>query len=137
MTNLSREARICLAIWRKTSTEPDGFPIKMASRALAIACRQTMYRVIKAYRGRPDLDPILSEAADKFVVTLHPTDPVISMTPRKTLEALELAILDLDLDESDLMTSSERAAQASIDRLLDQASSPEPTRSTPFYERKD
>ncbi len=97
---------------------PEGFPIKFASTSLAIAARQGLYRAIKNFRGRPDLDPILSEASDKFVVSHQPGETIIRFRPRQTLEALELQLEDLGIAEADLLTHSEKAAQGSLDRLM-------------------
>ena len=89
MSSLSREARIYLALWRKTSTDEDGFVVKFPSHSLAISARQGLYRAIKPFRNRPDKDPILAEAADKFVVTIDTENTSLRFTPRKTLEIPE------------------------------------------------
>lgn len=139
MTSLSRLERINLALWRKTSTSPEGFAIRCPNHALAISTRQGLYRSIKLYRGRPDLDPILSEAADKFVVSIDAESFTLTFTPRKILEALELQLALLGIEESDLETHTERLAKESLNRMLDQSSKPlTPEKSsTPFYTRED
>lgn len=138
MSNLSREARIYLALWRKTASTPEGFEVKFPTLSLAIAGRQGLYRAMKGFRGRPDLDPILAEAGDKFVVTLDSANFSIRFTPRQTLEALEAQLSSLGLNEDSLLTEEERRVQSSLDSLFTQLDSPEvPTRSTPFYDRKD
>ena len=137
MSNLSREARIYLALWRKTSTMTDGFEVKFPNYSLAISARQGLYRAIKSYRGRPDLDPVLAQAADLFVVSINAEAFTLTFTPRKTLEALELQLHDLGIDEADLQTHQEREIAESLDRMMGKASTKSPERSTPFYSRED
>ena len=135
MTSLSREARIYLALWRKTATEPEGFEVKFPTESLAISARQGLYRAIKSFRNRPDLDPILAEAADKFVVSIDQANCTIYLTPRKTLEVLESQLALLGISEEDLSTAEERKINSSMQTLLENLEKPETT-STPFYSRE-
>lgn len=129
--HITRQARVMLALWRKAAGTEEGFVIKLPSKALAISTRQELYRAILPYRGRPDLDPVLCEVADKFTVSIV-EDDVIAFRPRKVLAAIEALFGDLGLDENDLLTFEEQEVQASAERLIAAGTA----RSTPFFTRE-
>lgn len=129
----SREAKIYLAIWRKAQTTQTEFDINLPSKALTISTRQGMYRAIKPYRNRYDKDPILAEAADKYVVTQNLETNTLRMTSRKTLEAIESQLSALGLSEADLLDPTEIRISADLQALIETPSD----RSTPFYSRED
>lgn len=137
MSSLSREARIYLALWRKATETPEGFEVKFPSLTTAISARQGLYRAIKPFRNRSDKDPILAEAADKYVVTLRNEPPALYFSPRQTLEILENQLESLGLSESDLLDPEELNLHRSAQRLIDQAAPTPSDRSTPFYTRED
>lgn len=134
---LSREAKIYLALWRKASSTGQGFVVKFPTKSLVISARQGLYRAIKPFRGRPDLDLLLHDAADKFVVSLDLENLSLIFAERKTLSALENQLEDLGILESDLIEPSEVAAQKSLEKLLNSDSSQPTSPSNPFYQRED
>lgn len=142
---LSRELRICCAIWRKVHQErdkPDPIVINAANLNAAISLRQAMYRAAKPFREGKLFDEDIRLAADNFVVTLDKAeDPHkphrLIIRPRTTLSDLEAQLEDLGIDESDLQLASEKGAVAKLSEFLDK-SVPEPStvkRNTPFYTR--
>ena len=130
---ISRENRVFLALWRRTSEYPEGFTVKLSNRSLAISTRQGLYRAVKPFRG-VDGDPVLSDAADKFVVSFGgPEDNWIVFRPRKGLSEIEAQFAELGITEADLASPEERAILESGNRLAEELS--KPIVATPFYTR--
>lgn len=134
MPALSKEQKICLAIWRKALLSPETFILKIPSKSTAQTIKRTLYKVIQPYREETLFDTDLSEAAQTLVpkvnevsgewhITFHPRQTLVDLTPQ--LEALGIS-------ELDLLSPEERAAQESLQKLM-----PAKPTSTPFYTRED
>lgn len=140
---ISREYRVYLAVWRKAYRDRDsGAPpisINASTYNLAVSMRQGMYRAIAPYRNGEAFDAELSQAAEQFVAFL-PKEPTptglfqVVLKPRHTLNELELQLAELGIGESDLLTESEKMANASLETLMDTPPS-RVGRDNPFYER--
>lgn len=139
---LSRELRICCAIWRKAYQERDlsePIVINAANLNAAISLRQAMYRAAKPFRDGKMFDEDIRLAADNFVVTLEKAENPLAphrlvIRPRATLNDLEAQLADLGIDESDLLLSEEKTASKKLEDFLEPMV-PTKRSSTPFYER--
>jgi len=135
---LSREARIYLAIWRKAYHERekvDPVSITASSFQTALSFRQGLYKAIRPYRFGEKFDNELQKAAELFVIgIIKQEDPAqphkIILKKRITLNELETELLNLGLDESDLLLPEEKLFNS---ELVEKAEAPKP--SNPFYTR--
>lgn len=148
MSNLSREYRIYLAIWRKAfrqRLEEDPVVVKASSYSMALSLRSGMYRAIRPFRKGLQLDEELRQAADLFVVSVekkpNPQSPhELILKPRSSLSELEAELAFLGLDEDDLLLPEEASVNAALMKLLPpEKSAPAvelpPVRSNPFFTR--
>lgn len=139
---LSREMRICLAIWRKAYRERneglDPIVINCSSLNAAISLRQAMYRAVRPYRTGEAFDEDIRQASELFVVYLEKqADPLephrLILKPRSTLNELEAELENLGLTEQDLVLHEERLMGGALNEFL----APESDRpANPFYERE-
>lgn len=142
---LSRELRICCAIWRKVYQEReqmDHLVVHAANLNAAISLRQALYRAAKPFREGKLFDEDIRLAVENFVVTLERVaDPLaphrLIIRPRTTLIDLEAQLDGLGIEESDLLLTEEKGVTAKLTEFLEQVEHPAETKrkSTPFYER--
>lgn len=142
---LSRELRICCAIWRKAYQErdnPEPITINAANYNAAISLRQAMYRAAKPFREGRSFDEDIRLAADNFVVTMEKLDDPskphrLTIRARTTVKDLENQLEGLGISESDLLLNEEKGVTAKLSEFLDKELEPLPTKrkATPFYER--
>lgn len=137
---LSRELRICLAIWRKAFLERGDEPLVINCRDYnsAIAIRQSMYRAIKPFRTNEMFDEDLRQAAEFLVVYLEkqddPTAPHrLIMKERKTLDDLNAEMEALGIGDADLLLEEEKIVTGKLDEFIEEAR--EEARATSFYSR--
>ena len=145
MTNMTRETRIYLAIWRKAWKEKDlGLPpvvVKASSRSTLLSMVTAMYRAIKPYRdSKPGFeDSELSRAAEGFIISAPKPAPgqphVFTMKERKTLLDLEAELAELGISEEDLMTAEERIQRDSLAEFLQPETKPALRAKNLFFER--
>lgn len=143
MSNMTRENRIYLAIWRKAWREKDlGLPpvvVKASSRSTLLSMVTAMYRAIRPYREGKLHDTELQRAAEGFVISAPKAGPnqphVFVLRERKTLLDLEAELADLGISEEDLMTAEERLQRDSLAEFLQPEVKPALRSSNPFFGR--
>lgn len=137
---LSRELRICLAIWRKAFDErnsgADPITINAANLNSAISIRQAMYRAVKPFRAGEAFDEDIRMAAELFVCFLEKQDDPMKphrliLRPRNTLSALDAEMESLGLTEDDLFLAEEKAVNEKLTEFIGSDERPE----NPFYKR--
>lgn len=116
--DLSREARIYLALWRKCLRE-DGLVVKLQTYNQALALRLALYRTLKPYRESEFLDPELYQAGQKYCIGVPKDNNTLHFTDRKSLLAAEAAYAALGLSDSDLYSDDELMVQARMSEELD------------------
>lgn len=143
---ISRELRICLAIWRKAYLERNDnlepVVINAANLNSAISIRQSMYRAMKPFRNGERFDEELRLAGDLFVCYLEKQeDPDarhrLILKPRNTLSALEADFENLGLNEDDLLLAEERMMSNKLAEFLDAPTKGDQRPATPYYDRRD
>lgn len=141
---LTREQKICLALWRKAFREKDqreetgGVSVTFSTRSTAISFRSAMYRAIRPFRNETYMDTELKLAAEAFAITAKPFDQVtgtwvVEITPKYLITELESQLELLGITEEDLLSPEEKEI---LGRLTDfvQPEAHKPT-STEFYDR--
>lgn len=139
---LSRELRICLAIWRKAYAERNSaepVTVNCSNLNAAISIRQSMYRAAKPFRSGERFDEEVRLATELFVVYLEKQDDPakqhrLILKHRSTLTELDAELEALGLSESDLLLKEEKLATSKLDEFLEKPDD-EGGRATPFYTR--
>lgn len=133
---LSREERICLAIWRKAWRERQTAPlfVNCSNYSNAIATRQSLYRAIRPYRNGELFDEELYQASQRLAPMVEAlpdkeTPHKIIMKPKVALDELDAAMEELGLEASDLLTTEEKEAERKFVKV-------QVDTSNPFYERE-
>lgn len=108
--DITRETRIFLALWRKAGRGETLPVFTLPTQSAAIAVRMAMYRAIKPYRLSDDNE--LVEAAAKYTVNVK--DNTVTIALKVSLALAEQLLIDLDIDETELMTPDETAT---LDRV--------------------
>lgn len=135
---LSREARICIAIWRKAYLERDKEPlvINAANYSAAISIRQALYRAIHPYRNNELFDEELFQASEKIVPYIPKARNLeaphqIIMKSRVALGLLENELEALGISEIDLITPEEQEITKRINQEVKELI--ETKAKTPYY----
>lgn len=140
-TSLSytREQKIYLALWRKAQIEDREISVTLRSYNEAISMRMAMYRTIRPYRTEKIIDEDLRLASERFVISVLKDSKVLTLKPRNTLTAAELAMAEIGLTEEDLLTPEEKILQNIMEQKLDEILPPSEDsdlpKSNPFYSR--
>lgn len=135
---LTREARIYRALWLKALSDEDPVRINFPAVGAALAFRRAMYRFLQPYRKDPEIEPLLAQAGELCSISA-PThaDPSLTIGAKLTVELAEMALEQLGLEESDLLTSVEKSMLATSESRanFEAQKELEESRSTPFYDR--
>lgn len=135
MKPITQENRIYLAIWRKALEKGSSITLNMENNSLAMSARMAMYRAIRPYREGKDFDPVLAEAAAKFVIVHQKKPPALILAPRRSLSAAEAMMEELGMIAEDLLTPEELEQRERL--LAAQKEGPIVERpSTPFFNRE-
>lgn len=144
LSNLSREYRIYLAVWRKAYKQKDNpihppVTLHASSLSTALTMIRGMYRSIKPFRTGVQFDADLSKASETFIVSLvkgpTPSDPhSLVLRPRVALFELEAELLALGLSEEDLLLSDEAQTNTELKTFLNETPNLRPA--NPFYKRE-
>lgn len=134
--SVSRELRICLAIWRKAYNERDKdelVTINCPSQNAAMSLRQSMYRAARPFRDGSAFDEEVRKSTDLFVVYIDRETNQITLKPRSTLDTLEASLAELGINESDLRLPEERLLDKELTEFIEKGDKP---RANQFYERE-